>query len=161
MVLNFCLTCSGCCPFPHLLLACEVSEIGLLVFYCQLVLRICLIHGWLLSHLHRPWTTWTPLAIVLGVSMIKEAIEDYKRNKADNEINNRMVAVLNSQTHQFEQRRWKDLQPGEIVMVKRDEFFPADLLFLSSETEEGTCYVETMNLDGETNLKIKKAPDGN
>ena len=111
-------------------------------------------------HLLRPWTTWTPLAIVLGVSLIKEAIEDYKRNKADNEINNRMVEVLNAQTRQFEQRRWKDLQPGEIVMVKKDEFFPADLLFLSSETEEGTCYVETMNLDGETNLKIKKAPDG-
>lgn len=30
---------------------------------------------------------------------------------------------------------------------------------MTAENEEGTCYIETMNLDGETNLKIKKAPD--
>lgn len=44
-------------------------------------------------------------------------------------------------------------------MVCKDEFIPADLVFLSSDTHEGTCYIETMNLDGETNLKIKRAPD--
>jgi phospholipid-transporting ATPase len=41
----------------------------------------------------------------------------------------------------------------------QDEYFPADVLFLTAENEEGTCYVETMGLDGETNLKIKKALD--
>lgn len=34
--------------------------------------------------------------------------------------------------------------------VKRGEFFPADIVFLMSALAEGTCYVETMNLDGET-----------
>jgi phospholipid-transporting ATPase len=33
------------------------------------------------------------------------------------------------------------------------------VLFLGAENEEGTCYIETMQLDGETNLKIKKAVD--
>ena len=36
-------------------------------------------------------------------------------------------------------------------------YFPADLVLLSSSNPEGMCYIETMNLDGETNLKIKKA----
>jgi magnesium-transporting ATPase (P-type) len=45
------------------------------------------------------------------------------------------------------------------VAVYKDEFFPADLLFLTGENEEGICYIETMNLDGETNLKIKKCLD--
>ena len=36
-------------------------------------------------------------------------------------------------------------------------YFPADLVILSSSNPEGMCYIETMNLDGETNLKIKKA----
>ena len=33
------------------------------------------------------------------------------------------------------------------------------LLPVGSDNEEGTCYVETMNLDGETNLKIKTSVD--
>ncbi|KAG1671350.1 hypothetical protein FOA52_002960 [Chlamydomonas sp. UWO 241] len=107
----------------------------------------------------RPWTTWLPLAIVIGVSMIKEAIEDYKRYKADVEMNNRPVNVLDPDTREFLVKRWKDVRPGMIIEVKKDEGIPADMLFLSAETEEGTCYIETMNLDGETNLKIKKAPD--
>mmetsp|Transcript_27778 Transcript_27778/g.60863 ORF Transcript_27778/g.60863 Transcript_27778/m.60863 type:complete len:1303 (+) Transcript_27778:244-4152(+) len=107
----------------------------------------------------RPWTTWTPLAIVLGVSLIKEGIEDYKRYKADKEVNNRPVEVLNPATGQFENKRWQDVKVGEIVQVLKDTYIPADLLFLTAENEEGTCYIETKNLDGETNLKIKKALD--
>ena len=40
-----------------------------------------------------------------------------------------------------------------------DSFFPADLLLLASANADGTAYVETVNLDGESNLKIKKALD--
>jgi magnesium-transporting ATPase (P-type) len=43
------------------------------------------------------------------------------------------------------------------VQVKDKEYFPADLVLLSSSNPEGICYIETMNLDGETNLKMKKA----
>ena len=96
----------------------------------------------------RPWTTWLPLGIVLGVSLIKEAIEDYKRYKADREVNNREVLVLNTATQAFEPKRWQDIHAGEIVEVTRDTYFPADLLFLTAENEEGVCYIETMNLDG-------------
>lgn len=53
--------------------------------------------------------------------------------------------------------RWKKLRVGDIIKVYKDEYFPADLLLLSSKYEDGVCYVETMNLDGETNLKLKHA----
>jgi P-type E1-E2 ATPase len=46
---------------------------------------------------------------------------------------------------------------GSIVKVRCDEFIPADLLILSCSNDKGVCYVETKNLDGETNLKVKYA----
>ena len=43
------------------------------------------------------------------------------------------------------------------MQVEDREYFPADLVLLSSTNPEGVSYIETMNLDGETNLKMKKA----
>lgn len=87
--------------------------------------------------------------------MIKEAIEDWRRKTQDIEVNNRKVQVYDG-TCAFHQTEWKKLRVGDIVKVEKDEFFPADLLFLSSSFDDGICYVETMNLDGETNLKRKQ-----
>ena len=38
---------------------------------------------------------------------------------------------------------------GDLVIVKKDEQFPADLLLLASSQESGLSFVDTMNLDGE------------
>ena len=58
---------------------------------------------------------------------------------------------------EFHETRWKNLRVGDIVKVQKDQYFPADMLLLSSSYDDGICYVETMNLDGETNLKLKRS----
>ena len=45
-------------------------------------------------------------------------------------------------------------QVGDIVKVYMKKAFPCDLVMLSSHDIEGNCYINTANLDGETNLKV-------
>ncbi|PPS07619.1 hypothetical protein GOBAR_AA13025 [Gossypium barbadense] len=78
-----------------------------------------------------------------------------KRFQNDMAINSTPVDVLQDQ--RWESIPWKKLQVGDIIRVKQDGFFPADMLLLASTNADGVCYIETANLDGETNLKIRKA----
>ncbi|KNA17746.1 hypothetical protein SOVF_076110 [Spinacia oleracea] len=102
-----------------------------------------------------PITNVAPLSMVLFISLVKEAFEDWKRFQNDLSVNNTLVDVLQGQ--RWDRIPWKKLQVGDIVRVKQDGYFPADILFLASTNADGVCYVETSNLDGETNLKIRKA----
>lgn len=54
-------------------------------------------------------------------------------------------------------KEWLAIKVGDIVKIQCDEFFPADMVLCRSSENKGLCYVETKNLDGETNLKHKVA----
>ena len=59
----------------------------------------------------------------------------------------------------LEEVEWQDLMVGDIVKIRKDEFFPADLVLLCSSNKKQRAYVETKNLDGESNLKMKETND--
>eukprot|EP00794_Sanderia_malayensis_P006961 gene6961-7746_t len=100
------------------------------------------------------YTTALPLLFVLCCSAVKEIIEDIKRHRADDQTNKRPVQV--TRNGKAQNIRWRDVQVGDIVKVVNGNFFPADLLLLSSSEPMAMCYIETANLDGETNLKIRQ-----
>ncbi|KAL5387397.1 hypothetical protein DPSP01_003619 [Paraphaeosphaeria sporulosa] len=101
------------------------------------------------------YTTIVPLGVVLLVSAVKEYVEDYRRRQSDSTLNNSKAQVLKGSS--FQDARWIEVAVGDIVRVESETPFPADLVLLASSEPEGLCYIETANLDGETNLKIKQA----
>ena len=51
----------------------------------------------------------------------------------------------------------QDLHVGDILYLTEDEEIPADCVVLYSSNPNGICYIQTTNIDGETNLKLRTA----
>ncbi|XP_054595226.1 phospholipid-transporting ATPase IA isoform X3 [Nothobranchius furzeri] len=100
------------------------------------------------------WTTLVPLLFILVVAAVKEIIEDLKRHNADNVVNKKECQVLRNGA--WEIVHWEKVAVGEVVRAANGDHLPADLVILSSSEPQGMCYIETSNLDGETNLKIRQ-----
>ncbi|KAK9447813.1 uncharacterized protein V1518DRAFT_76704 [Limtongia smithiae] len=60
-------------------------------------------------------------------------------------------------TARFKRNFWKNVRVGDFVRLRNDDEIPADIVIVSTSDSDGACYVETKNLDGETNLKIRQA----
>jgi phospholipid-translocating ATPase len=57
----------------------------------------------------------------------------------------------------WERTLWKKLEVGDVVLLRDNEQVPADIVVLSTSDPDGVCFLETKNLDGETNLKPRRA----
>ncbi|KAI4260614.1 MAG: hypothetical protein LQ352_000176 [Teloschistes flavicans] len=120
------------------------------------------------------YTTIIPLSFFVALSMAKEGYDDFRRFKLDKAENNKSTSVLRAKgllreaseeainsvssglrVNPWEVTKWKDVQVGDIVKLARDEAVPADLVVLHANGVNDVAYVETMALDGETNLKSK------
>ncbi|XP_061841115.1 phospholipid-transporting ATPase IH isoform X3 [Nerophis lumbriciformis] len=98
-----------------------------------------------------PVTSGLPLFFVITVTAIKQGYEDWLRHKADNAVNKCPVHVV--QHGKVIRKQSRKLRVGDVVFVKEDESFPCDLVLLATSRDDGTCYVTTASLDGESSHK--------
>ncbi|XP_034611486.1 phospholipid-transporting ATPase IK [Trachemys scripta elegans] len=103
-----------------------------------------------------PWfTLLLPLSFLLLLRGLRDLIDDIARHRSDWMINSRPCEILVGKS--FSWKKWRDICVGDIVCLRKDSFVPADLLLLSSSEPSSLCYVETADIDGETNLKFRQA----
>lgn len=120
------------------------------------------------------YTTIAPLLVFVTIAIAKEGYDDLRRYRLDKAENNRETQVLRASgttsniadyvdrsstiTDQlnWETIKWQDLNVGDIVKLDRNDAAPADLALLHTSGENNVAFVETMALDGETNLKSKQ-----
>eukprot|EP00835_Amoeboradix_gromovi_P004299 NODE_327_length_10929_cov_0.344137.p1 type:complete len:1114 gc:universal NODE_327_length_10929_cov_0.344137:10468-7127(-) len=93
-----------------------------------------------------------PLVIVISASMFKDGLEDYQRYKSDLIQNNKCFEVFGHGLMPS-----KDIKLGHVLIIYEDQQIPADMIILYTSESNGYCYIETKNLDGETNNKLRAA----
>ena len=112
------------------------------------------------------WSTLGTLVAVLTVQLIMEARDDCRRRSKDKETNTQSAHRLDrtflldakNPTPTLESTEWRHLVAGDIVVVRKNEPLPADVVVLaSSYCEDGEFFIETKNIDGESTLKLRSA----
>uniref|UniRef100_A0A8C7YBI4 Phospholipid-transporting ATPase n=1 Tax=Oryzias sinensis TaxID=183150 RepID=A0A8C7YBI4_9TELE len=98
-----------------------------------------------------PVTSGLPLFFVIIVTAIKQGYEDWLRHKADKAVNQCPVSVI-QRGKKIKKESFR-ITVGDVVFVKEDETFACDLILLSSSRDDGTCFVTTASLDGESSHK--------
>ena len=110
-------------------------------------------------------TNIIPLMVFVSISMAKEGFDDYRRHRLDKKENRRETLIIDRGAPlvagelNWLNAEWRHLRVGDIIKLKRDEPVPADIVLLRSSNlgERKMVFVETIALDGETNLKGKQA----
>nr|KAJ3417325.1 putative aminophospholipid-translocase [Polyrhizophydium stewartii] len=101
------------------------------------------------------FTYFGPLAFVLAVTMGKEALDDFKRYRRDQEANSEMFTRLEQGGRR--QVPSSALCVGDLVVIHKNQRVPADCILLRTTEASGACFIRTDQLDGETDWKLRIA----
>ncbi|KAI9294229.1 phospholipid-translocating P-type ATPase [Neoconidiobolus thromboides FSU 785] len=100
-----------------------------------------------------------PLIFVLGVTISKEAYDDYQRYLRDKEANSQIFSKIIPHNSNFstENSPSSKIKVGNLILLHKNQRVPADMLLLWTSDQSGSCFVRTDQLDGETDWKLRVA----
>ncbi|XP_066208422.1 probable phospholipid-transporting ATPase IIB isoform X2 [Saccopteryx leptura] len=101
------------------------------------------------------YTYWAPLGFVLAVTIMREAIDEFRRFQRDKEVNSQLYSKLTVRGKM--QVKSSDIQVGDLIIVEKNQRIPSDMVFLRTSEKAGSCFIRTDQLDGETDWKLKVA----
>ena len=110
-----------------------------------------------------PFASAAPVIWVVSMNLIFELVSDLRRWRSDRKVNNLKVKRLQYDPRD-KQKIGKyivtsaDLQVGDMIVLDHDDQIPADCVILQTDDPNGQCFINTSQLDGESNLKPKLAP---
>ncbi|XP_075427668.1 putative phospholipid-transporting ATPase IIA [Ascaphus truei] len=99
------------------------------------------------------YTFWVPLGFVLAVTIIREAVEEIRCLVRDKEVNSQVYSKLTARGTM--KVRSSSIQVGDLVIVEKNQRIPADMIFLRTSEKNGSCFLRTDQLDGETDWKLR------
>ena len=100
------------------------------------------------------FTYVAPLAVVLCITIIKEAVDDFKRYQRDKEANNQKFKKVTQ--NGFIELTSAEIAVGDIIQLEKDERVPADMILLYTSDKSHSIFLRTDQLDGETDWKLRK-----
>ena len=98
-----------------------------------------------------PYTQLVPVLLVLSVSVYRETSQERNRQREDNRTNSQITRI--NRDGKWVEVAWQNVCVGDVVLVAGDQPSPADLVLVASSSPGNTAYIQTTNLDGESNFK--------
>ncbi|RNE98439.1 putative phospholipid-transporting ATPase IIB [Trypanosoma conorhini] len=102
------------------------------------------------------FTYFSPLVLVVLLSLIKDAVDDIQRYRRDHAANQEKVERLLPDGSKGVVRA-ASIQVGDLLLLRHGQRIPADCVLLRTSEGSGTCFVRTDQLDGETDWKLRHA----
>lgn len=100
------------------------------------------------------FTYVAPLAVVLAITILKEAVDDFKRYQRDKETNNQEFTKVSEEG--LIKITAAEIEVGDILQLHTNQRVPADMILLKTNESSGEVFIRTDQLDGETDWKHRK-----
>uniref|UniRef100_A0A8C6UA41 Phospholipid-transporting ATPase n=1 Tax=Neogobius melanostomus TaxID=47308 RepID=A0A8C6UA41_9GOBI len=98
------------------------------------------------------YTYWVPLGVVLFITILREAVDEIRCYFRDKEVNSQIYSKLSTRG---EDSVVTKVSIGQILKKPLNQRVPADMIFLRTSERNGSCFLRTDQLDGETDWKLR------